>query len=257
MADVSDCANALEDIIAALAAADDAGWVIHRGEPEADALDAAMEEEQVVVSIMPRVGMVRNTTRYLEREQPLPAPPSTLSITVAGSTVTFAGTGQIGAAGVLFGTSAYSTRTTAADAAADVAGRLAGLIPGASVAGPALTIPTNQPVAARIAVDTATLRIMRNTEQQFAVTVWCADPGTRDTVAALVDMTLCSLTFLPLADGSVGRLRFANDTTSDKAQSASIYTRQLSYGVDYPTTARMVRPAVLFPQLGLTLNASA
>lgn len=252
MADQADVARAILDAVEAVREALDAGWSTYRGWPEAAALDKELAAGDVHVTVNPRSGgYTRNTTRYLQRDLTVIHPAPTLTVSVAGDVATFAGTADPGqAAGVQAGADAWVVRTAAGSTSASIAASLSVIVPGATAQGTALTVLGL--VTARIGADAETATVVRSTEQQFTVTVWCADPDTRDAVAAALDAALTGLTFLVLPDNEVGRIRFAGDQSSDKAESANLYTRMLHYGVDYPTTLRTVAPVVLFP--GVRVN---
>ncbi len=252
MADQADVARAILDAVEAVREALDATWSTYRGFPEAAALDKELAAGDVHVTVNPRAGgYTRNSTRYLQRDLTVIALAPTLTVSIAGNVVTFGGTADPGqAAGVQAGVYAWVVRTALGSTPASVAAALAIIVRGATAQGQALTVPGL--VTARIGADAQTATIVRNTEQQFTVTVWCADPDTRDTVAAALDAALTGLTFLILPANEVGRIRFAGDQSSDKAESANLYTRMLHYSCDYPTTRRATAPVVLFP--GVRIN---
>lgn len=247
MADQADVARALEDVADSVRVAQGAAWTVYRGWPEAAALDAEIKAGDVHVTVNPRAGgFTRNTTRYLRQDSVAARPAAALTVAVAGEVATFGGAANPGqAAGVQVGHAAWVVRTQPGDTPPAVAARLAARVPGASASGAALTVPGL--VAARTGADATTAAILRNTEQQFTLTVWCADPDTRDAVAAALDAALSALTFVALPNGEAGRIRFAGDQSSDRAESASIYTRMLHYSVDYPTTQQAAAPVLLFP----------
>lgn len=252
MADQADVAKAILDAVDAVREALDAAWSTYRGWPEAAALDKELAAGDVHVTVNPRAGgYTRNSTRYLQRDLTVIHPAPTLTVSIADDVATFAGTADPGqAAGVQAGADAWVVRTVPGSTPANVAAALAIIVPGATAQGQALTVPGL--VTARIGADAQTATIVRNTEQQFTITIWCADPDTRDAVAAALDAALTGLTFLTLPGREVGRIRFAGDQSSDKAESANLYTRMIHYSCDYPTTQRAPAPIVLFP--GITVN---
>lgn len=284
MADQADVAKAILDVVDAVREALNATWSTYRGFPEAAALDKELAAGDVHVTVNPRSGgYTRNSTRYLPHDLTAIAPSPTLTVSIAGNVVTFGGTADPGqAAGVQAGADTWVIRTAPGSTLASLAASLASIIPGATASGPVLNLSgvLAYSIIARIGADAQTAAIVRNTEQQFTVTVWCADPDTRDTVAAAIDAALTGLTKLPLlTNGTVvtaavtaaqqgqrfvlsdytkgiyaeeGHIQFAGDQSSDKAESANLYTRMVHYRVEYPTTRRMTTPVVLFP--GITVN---
>jgi hypothetical protein len=83
------------------------------------------------------------------------------------------------------------------------------------------------------------------------VTCWCPTPATRDATAAAIDQSLSGQRFLPLADGTNGRLIYASTTVFDQSQNARLYRRDLTYSVEYATIVSSSLPAMLFGDLVL------
>jgi hypothetical protein len=99
------------------------------------------------------------------------------------------------------------------------------------------------------------LQEIRRQVQGFRISTWCPDPGTRDEVAPVVDLAVGAVNFLPLADGSFGRVRFADVTVSDGGADTGLYRRDLVYDVEYPTTLAQMTPAMLFGTAAVSANA--
>ncbi len=78
------------------------------------------------------------------------------------------------------------------------------------------------------------------------VTVWCPTPAGRDRVAAAIDNALSSVDWLPLRDGTVGRLLYHGTVETDESENANLYRRNLDYTVEYATTMQMSGPQMLF-----------
>ena len=78
------------------------------------------------------------------------------------------------------------------------------------------------------------------------VSVWCPTPVGRDGLAAAIDNALSNMDWLPLADGSVGRLLYHGTIETDESENANLYRRNLDYTVEYPTTMQMSGPQMLF-----------
>lgn len=244
MADSSDVETALLQAIEAVRVSLDATWSIYRGSPEAAALDVELAAGDVHVTVNARTGFWRNTTSYPNREIELPRAAATLTVSLAGQVATFAGTcGTDEIAGVQVGNTAWVVRCSTGDTPDTVAATLA-TASGGTASGAALTLANI--LAARTGRDGATLREVRRQEQQFTIRVRCADPEVRDAVSAAIDAVLADTTFLTLVDGSAGRITGAGADTNDRAQSASLYARDINVLVDYPTTIRMPRTPVLF-----------
>lgn len=110
------------------------------GWPDANSENAAVKAGVVDITVFPASGVVRNTTRYIADDwSELSRATQTLTASVSGFTVTFAGTGANGQiAGIQVGQQAYSV--AAPLALADVATALAAVIPGASSTGSVITV---------------------------------------------------------------------------------------------------------------------
>jgi hypothetical protein len=81
------------------------------------------------------------------------------------------------------------------------------------------------------------------------VACWCPTPSTRDAAAAAIDSYLSQTIFLPLADGTSGRLIYQDTTVFDQSQNARLYRRDLAYSVEYATIISDSCPAMLFGDL--------
>jgi hypothetical protein len=232
---------------------------IYRGWPNSAALDADLAAGRINVTIFPVPGHARTTTRFTQiRSGSLTSP--TLTTSVSGSSVTFGGTATPGqVAGVLVGGrsgQSYAYRTRAGDSPALVAANLAALARATAIvqlSGPTLTIPGSDTLIARVVADGSAQQEIRRQEQDFRVTCWCPTPTSRDAAAIAIDLALAQLTFITLADGSMGKLTYAGMTVFDKSEDALLYRRDLLYCVEYPTIINTLQSAMLFGEL--LLNA--
>jgi hypothetical protein len=226
---------------------------IYRGWPNAAALDADLAAGNVNVTIFPVPSATRNTTRYPTTWHGCHATPS-LTVTVAGTTATFAGTASTGQlAGILVEGKAYVYRLGSNDTPALVAAVLGAAIMAdrpATVSGASVTTPGAVPIARTVADATATAE-MRRQVQTFRITAWCPNPSLRDATCAALDPTFAATPFVTLADGSASRLLFISTTTFDQSQDAALYRRDMLYSVEFPTTLAAVQPSMLFGTVGL------
>ncbi len=178
-----------------------------------------------------------------------------LTVTVAGTTATFAGSAGLGQlAGILVEGRSYVHRTAAGDTPDLVAAVLAAAIAPtrpATAAGAAVTLPGAGAVVARTAADAATTDELRRQCQRFRITAWCPSPDLRDAACAALDGTFAATPFLTLADGTQARLTYASTTTFDQRQDAALYRRDLLYAVEFPTTQVAIQPSMLFGTLDL------
>jgi hypothetical protein len=213
---------------------------IYRGWPVPAALDADLAASITNISITPVAGQDENTTRWPDLWIPQARTAPTLTATVSGDSVTFGGTGGAGqVAAVIADNSWAAWRLQATDTPATVATRLANTLAtarAATASGAVLTVPGAIRLIGRVEADQPTLRMSRRQRQAFRAMLWCADPATRDAVGNAVDSALSGIDFVGLADGTSGRLRYLASTVSDKWEDATLYRRELTYTVEYPTT---------------------
>ncbi len=261
MADVSDVENALVAAAsAALTGPTGASILAHavnvdRGWPNSDALDAALAQGVVTITVAPMDGMVRNTTRYEPVPQVIAEPPCTLAATVAGSTATFSGTCAVGqVAGVSYGGQVWAYAVQGTDTPASVTAVLATLA-GGTASGAVIRLPTNQPVLARAMMPATTSTENERLDQGFSVIVWCPDYASRDMAGSAISAALAAVRFLPLADGTTAWVRRHGDRTFDTSQNANLYRRDLTFLCEYGITQQQLAPRVLFPELTLAANA--
>lgn len=247
MADISDVAKALQALVQGVRNTEFPTGIVLYGWP--GSAEIAGAQRAPLVTVWQRAGHVRNSTRYPVRELYAPEVAPTLTVSRSGDVATFAGTcspDQI--AGVQVGTTAWAVRCGANDTPTTIAAALAALS-GGSATGPAVTLAGM--VNARTGRDRTAYRITRQQEVGFSVIVWTPDPIVRDQVASAIDAVLSDVEFLSLGDCISGRLTWAGSVSIDRAQNSDLYSRQLHYNVDFPTTRAFKRTPVLFP--GATL----
>jgi hypothetical protein len=100
-----------------------------------------------------------------------------------------------------------------------------------------------------VVADAPVKQEVRRQEQGFRVTCWCPTPETRDATAITLDLALSTQRFVPLVDGSSGRLTYAGTTEFDQSQNARLYRRDLTYNIEYATILCATLPAMLFGNL--------
>ena len=226
---------------------------IFRGWPNAAALDNDLAAGRVNVTVFPAPGATRVTTRYPAIAQATPATPS-LTVSVAGSVATFAGSAAAGQlAGLLVEGRPYVHRTGPNESLALVAAILAAAIAAnrpATASFASVSVPGATPIA-RTSADALATTELRRQAQAFRVTAWCPTPDLRDAACAVLDPAFAATPFLSLADGSPARLAYVSTTTFDQSQDAGLYRRDLLYTVEFPTTLAVIQPSMLFGALGL------
>ncbi len=122
------------------------------------------------------------------------------------------------------------------------------------LAGAAITLPGATRVIGRVFADQPWQRTTRRQSQAFRLSCWCPDPLTRDAVAAAIDAAFSAVDFIALADGTTGRLHYRSSVVLDRGQDASLYRRDLTYEIDYPTTLSTMLPSMLFGDLAMVAN---
>jgi hypothetical protein len=224
---------------------------IYRGWPAATPLEADLAAGVVNVTIFPATAAPQETTRYPPTWQVPSLIAPTLTVAVTGVAVSFAGKAAAGqVAGIAVDGATYSYVVRATDTTASVAASLAAPIRAAGrivqISGATLSLPGAGRILARVVQSQNAIRETRRQRQEFKIICWCPTPMLRDQVAGAIDAALSGVYFLPLADGTGGRLTLGGGATSDQAENARLYRRDLVYLVDYPTTEASILPSMLF-----------
>lgn len=247
MPDLSDVENVLVSVATQIlypngTAADSATGdpiKVFRGWPIQTSLDADLKAGIVNVSVFP-MDTEQNVTRYASEWIEVPSHPITLTMTVAGSTVTVGGRPRCPLnAAVLVDRKAFVYPVQATDTPTSIATALAALINirmPASSNGPVITVPGASKLETRIGAVGSIVQEVKRQKKGFQITVWCNSPLVRDAVASVLDPGLADLTFLSLSDGTSGRIRYERSHTIDSAQRVGLYRRDLHYSVEYATT---------------------
>jgi hypothetical protein len=267
MADLSDVEQALVAcVLAALYPAGiDAGSPtgsmcrVFRGWPVSAQLAADLSRGTANVSVFSLPGG-RTTTRWPAEDSVLPATPA-LQVAVTGNSATFSGAVSAGQlAGVLISDKGYVYRTRDGDTLGTLLAGLRDVLQAdrtVVIRGATLTLPDLTEVVARTGSDTALLRELRRQEKRVRISIWSGSPDQRDAVSAAVDVAFAAIDFLPLADGSVARLRSDGGTVLDnQEEAAGLYRRDLVIVVEYATTMTIVQPQMLFGCLSVNDTVS-
>jgi hypothetical protein len=231
---------------------------IYCGWPNSAKLDSDMAAGIANVSIFPKTGMTRNTTRYQLGWEDSIIVPATITASVTNSTANYAGSGGVRQiAGIRSNGVAYAHVASAADTPSTVAAALAAQVPGAVLSGASVTVPGAVDVEARVVgFNTAAMETRRQV-QELMIAFWTPTPSLRHAAAALVDVALSQLEFLPLADGSNGRLLYVGDFIDDMVSKDAMWRRDLYYTVEFPTVVVQVQPTMLWGLTALTPGPGA
>lgn len=82
-----------------------------------------------------------------------------------------------------------------------------------------------------------TAKEVRRVKRQFIITIYAPTPGLRDLTGSLIDVALCSLRNLPLADGTAGQIYYGTTALDDLPSKEYMYQRKGVYFVEYGTFA--------------------
>lgn len=220
------------------------GARVGRGWPNETALDADLRASILNVSVYPRNGVERNTTRFAATWQEGAVSPTTLTLTQVGGVVTVGGAQPapfylhnfaIMVDGHVFLFETGSTDTPSTIAAA-LGAEINAAIGGVTVSGAAITLPATANVTAlEVGTVGQMTREVSRQEKQFQVTIWAFNPVIRDQAASLLKPTLDATEFLTLADGSSARLVYAMSYQTDAPEKEILYRRDLIYLIEWAT----------------------
>ncbi len=228
----------------------------YRGWPDAPTEDASLAAGVVNATVYSVPGAARNLTRYLSEFREASRAPVTLTVTVAGNTATFGGTGGSGQiVAVLLNGQVNGVQASALPE--DVASALAAIVPGASASGAVLTVPAAADFEVRVGAPITLAREVRRQSQIFRITLWCPTPELRDAAATVIDGALADYDglFIPLRDGTSGLVAYHGTFPDDTGQKSGIYRRDLRYSVEYATMQTRAVSPILFPRASVTLAA--
>lgn len=250
MADIEDVQSALVSTIAAIVYPNGTAkpsvsgqpTLIYPGWPQSSQLDADMagftngKGGRIHVTVF-TTPTEKNTTRYFAGYEAGVLTPPTITLTVAGQTVTLSGTiATPQNAALIVSGQPYAYAVQAADTLATVAAALAAQIVGASSAGAVITLPAAAVIDAARSGGSGTVSRMTKTQQRtMQITVWADTPAHRTATASAIDSALSGMDWLTFPDGSRGRLVYVASHIDDMAQKANLYRRDLMYSVEYST----------------------
>ena len=230
---------------------------VYRGWPVAPALGPDLRAGAVNVAIY-ATNREKNTTRYPREWQPLQGPPApTLTLTVAGDTITVAGTIATPqtVAVIVDGIVAFAYAVQPTDTQVTIATALAALIAadesgqwaGTTSAGAVITVPGASALIGRAGTFGTSIRELKRQIRDIVIHIWANRADLRDQVASVLDPALAAVENLSLPDGTTGRLLYVNSPHSDTVLREAAYLRNLVYSVEYPTTETRTDAAILAP----------
>lgn len=212
---------------------------VYRGWPIPANLDQDIRDGIANISVCPMDGE-QNVTRYSREWLELPSQALTLTLSVAGETVTVGGKVCCPAnAAVVVNGKPYVYPVQATDTLATIATALAALVAADRTAtnnGAIVTVPGVTDLVARVGAVGSVVQEVKRQKKPFRISAWCGSPQARDTIAAVLDAALADTTFISLTDGTAGRIRYERTHVLDSAQKAWLYRRDFHYSVEYATT---------------------
>jgi hypothetical protein len=264
MADQTDVANGLVGLIAAIAypggdaqpstAPDAVAVKTYQGWPTTSALDTAMLEKQIHVSVWPTPTEKMVDQRAAEWVQASIGTPTVIMV-VSGTQVTISGTGAASQnTSALVDGKPYIYAVQANDTPTSIATALAALISAdrtASNSGPVLMIPNSHSITARVGVVGTNIRELQRIEKVFQVSIWAASPDARDPFAKLVHSSLAATYRMTLVDGSIANIRYKGSIQRDNEQKNGIYRRDILFSIEYSITQTSTAVEVISGQLGI------
>ena len=220
---------------------------IYRGWPANKTLNADLLAGTQTVTVFSQTNSTRDTSRYGRIWRTISQTTPNLTISISGNTATLSGEGGGGqSVGLIVDGVAYAYSLIGTDTPQTAAQALAALIPSASSQGPVITVAGATVLQGRVVGSGTAEMETRRQVQGFMVSVWCPTPGGRDSLAAVIDNALADVDWLPLSDGTVGRLLYHGTVETDESEIANLYRRNLNYTVEYPTTLRTSGAQMLF-----------
>lgn len=269
MADITDVANALVDIIDVRLHPNGVGQPgaysppvkVYAGWPDPEQLRTDLDDVSPGVPSFLHVSvwkleMERDTTRYPDEWMELPIQAATYAASVLGNTITISGAApaeyepqniaaEIGGIPHAFVVTA-ADGDTAADVAAALAAEIVAEVPGVVAVGADIIVPQPYRVGfARVGVIGQVTRELARSETGFQVTVWANTHGQRTALAKRLEPTLAAAIRIPMPDGSVARMTRRGSTDMDKAERQGAYRRDLVYSVEYAVTETMDAPQIV------------
>lgn len=233
-----------------------------QGWPDATALDKDLAAGNVQVSIYP-LAMERNTTRFQRAWETVGLQATTLTLSVAGDTVTVGGAMPVPFSphnlAVLVNGTGYTYSVQASDTLTSIATALAMAIgagyPHTTSAGPVITVAGAEsyaePLVARVGGIGMSVREVRRQKRLFQITIWAPSPAARRPVSEALDVALQKDAFLTMPDGTAAHIIYSDSPMTDMMSKSRLYRRDLRYFVEYATTEQEDNAVVVLGRVAL------
>lgn len=237
----------------------------YRGWPNGDALDADLRAQVLNVSVYPRDGTDKTTTRYRPRQQAGTLAATTYTLTAGvGPTITVGGAAAspyvVQNVCALCNGMPYVYQAQPGDTAAQVAMALGALISaglgGTTVSGETIVLPDNARIEAlRVGSTAPVITEVARQQKQFQVTIWAFSPAIRDQAVNLIKPALQALTFLTLGDGTRARVIFAAERSNDAPQKEILYRADLFFLIEWASTVTSTATEIVAVRGGINYAA--
>lgn len=213
----------------------------------------------------------RDVSRYFPWQTSNGTPQTTLTITRQGPNITIGGAVSVPQSIVINVAGVIHVYTVLAnDTLASITANVAALIPGATVSNnvissalfaalfPASSVISNVVVSpsifARAGGYGKVLTEYGRVARTFRTTVWAHTPAARAATTIAIDVAFRQASFITLADGTQGRMKYRASGQDDAVQRQSVYRRDLDYEVEFALTVATTVPAVAAIGLQATAN---
>jgi hypothetical protein len=236
--------------------------IIYPGWPQSSQLDKDLAAfntgtGKIHVTVYP-TGTEKNLTRYSNDWILLSQPAPTVTLLVVAQTVTVSGTVSTPQnVALLVNGLPYTYALQAGDTLTTIATALAVLVPGASNAGPVITLPATARIqAARVGGAGTMFRELRRQQRAVQLTIWADTPAHREATAQAIDVALAATEFVALPDQTAARIIYQSSHLDDATQKANLYRRDLIYSAEYATTQTSAATTVTVAQENLNTGVS-
>ena len=203
----------------------------------------------------------RNTTRFSREVATAQPPVVTLTASVSAGQITLVG--SVASAQIVVITIGQATPITtnvpAGTILVDAAVMLASSINSAAIQG--ITATANGSTIAIVANPSpqiqvgiggngTLMKLLRQQEKHFMVTVWAPSPDAREALAEAIDDRLGTMDRLPLPDFP-GRIRYQSTYEEEPQDRLQVFRRSLTYSVEWARTATIPATQVVAAQAKL------
>ncbi len=279
MASVDDALVALKAVVLnALAPLPFATTIdVAAGYPNMPALTKSLEQGNSFVGIFP-LNTERLTTRFFPVAYNITNPNPTLTATVSGQSITFAGTAAAGYnvlttvnGGQMSGSQTVGYQTTGSDTVDSVATSVAANLTAdgipASASGAVVTLTgTYSSLVCNVGTTAAIGQEVRRTERQFQVSTYTpgdAEPSPtilstkRSAIVNAIDTYLATQYFVQFPDTSWGRLKYVRGPWDDNMQRETMLIAHQIFSIEFATIAEYTAAQIAATELTQVSNSFA